>query len=128
MVNYIRDPLDVSGESCILGIVRPGLARPKLPDGETMERQMTIYANIDGKVVAVDDLVLCRSDTGDGGWSLHAPGSTDEQIASGDEPYLVSGPADWDEKTGDWSRPNYDDYQAAIKELRARQEATWRTK
>lgn len=28
--------------------------------------------------------VLCRSDDGHGGWSLHAPGSTNEQIASGD--------------------------------------------
>lgn len=82
---------------------------------------MTTYANIDSKVVAVDDLVLCRSDTGDGGWSLHAPGSTDEQIASGDEPYLASGSAEWGERDG-WSRPNYDDYQAAIKELIARQQ------
>lgn len=37
------------------------------------------------------DLVLCRSDDGQGGWSLHAPGSTDEQIASGDAPYLLTG-------------------------------------
>lgn len=81
---------------------------------------MTIYANIDGEVVAVDDLVLCRSDRGDGGWSLHEPGSTDDEIASGDAPYLVSGPAEWDDQTGEWSRPNYDDYQAAIKELLAR--------
>lgn len=35
-----------------------------------------------------DDLVLCESADG---WSLHAPGSTDEDIASGDAPYLVSG-------------------------------------
>lgn len=33
-------------------------------------------------------LVLCQSTDG---WSLHAPGSTDEEIASGDAPYLVSG-------------------------------------
>ncbi len=37
------------------------------------------------------DLVVCRSDTGDGGWSLHAPGSSDEAIATGDAPALVSG-------------------------------------
>jgi hypothetical protein len=55
-----------------------------------------------------DDLVLCESDTGDGGWSLHAPGSTDEQIASGDAPYLASG-------TG--GAPNY---RAALAELRRR--------
>lgn len=35
-----------------------------------------------------DDLVLCQSADG---WSLHAPGSTDEDIASGDAPYLASG-------------------------------------
>ena len=37
-------------------------------------------------------LVLCRSDAGDGGWSLHAPGSTDEDIATGEAPSLTSGP------------------------------------
>lgn len=59
------------------------------------------------------NFVLCRSDTGDGGWSLHAPGSTDEEIGSGDAPYLVSGPAGWDEEKGDWSRPDEADYRAA---------------
>lgn len=34
------------------------------------------------------DLVLCESPDG---WSLHAPGSADEAIATGDAPYLVSG-------------------------------------
>jgi hypothetical protein len=36
------------------------------------------------------DLVLCES--GDGA-SLHAKGSTDEQIANGDAEYIVSAPA-----------------------------------
>ena len=36
----------------------------------------------------IDDLVLCESPDG---WSLHAPGSTDENIASGDAPYILSG-------------------------------------
>jgi hypothetical protein len=57
------------------------------------------------------DLVLVRSDTGDGGWSLHPAGSTDEQIASGDAPYLVSGTAQWVD--GDWDRPNAQDYAKA---------------
>lgn len=57
--------------------------------------------------------VLCRSDTGDGGWSLHAPSSTDEEIGNGDAPVLVSGPAEYDLKTEAWSRPNADDYAAA---------------
>lgn len=35
-----------------------------------------------------DDLVLCESADG---WSLHAPASTDEAIASGDAPYLLCG-------------------------------------
>lgn len=35
--------------------------------------------------------VLCQSADG---WSLHAPGSTDEAIASGDAPYLVRGPGE----------------------------------
>ena len=58
-----------------------------------------------------DDLVLVRSDQGDGGWSLHPAGSTDEQIASGDAPYLVSGTAQWVD--GDWDRPNAQDYAKA---------------
>ena len=57
------------------------------------------------------DLVLCRSDCGDGGWSLHPAGSTDEQIASGDAPYLVSGTAQWVD--GEWDRPNAQDYAKA---------------
>lgn len=45
---------------------------------------------IDGRACYVEspDLVLCESADG---WSLHAPGSTDEQIASGDAPPLASG-------------------------------------
>lgn len=62
-----------------------------------------------------DDLVLCRSDAGDGGWSLHAPGSTDEEIAMGDAPALVSGTSEWDEARGEWARPNADDYAAALR-------------
>jgi hypothetical protein len=65
--------------------------------------------------VTADDLVLCRSDTGDGGWSLHAPGSTDEQIASGDAPYLVSGEAE--QVDGEWSRPDAQDYRQALTTL-----------
>lgn len=57
-------------------------------------------------------LVLRRSDAGDGGWSLHAPGSTDEEIAAGDAPVLASGTAD---KTaaGEWNRPSGADYRVA---------------
>jgi len=52
------------------------------------------------------DLVLCESPDG---WSLHAPGSTDEAIACGDAPYLVSGPG----VAGDA------DYEAALVVLRS---------
>lgn len=63
-------------------------------------------------------LVLCRSDQGDGGWSLHAPWATDQQIADGDAPYLASGEAEFD--GADWSRPNETDYQQALNVLSAR--------
>lgn len=33
-------------------------------------------------------LIVCQSADG---WSLHAPGSTDEEIACGDAPYLLTG-------------------------------------
>ena len=66
-------------------------------------------------MIVTDDLVLCRSDAGDGGWSLHAPGSTDEDIASGDAPYLVTGEAS--AANGAWDRPTQADYRAAAERL-----------
>jgi hypothetical protein len=42
-----------------------------------------------------EQLILVRSDAGDGGWSLHAPWATADQIASGDEPPLQGGTADY---------------------------------
>lgn len=58
------------------------------------------------------DLILVRSDSGDGGWSLHAPDATDEDIASGDAPYLLSGEAEAID--GGWGRPNESDYAEAF--------------
>lgn len=55
------------------------------------------------------DLVLCESPDG---WSLHAPGSTDAQIADGDAPYLVSGAGE----------PTPADYAEALRVLRTRSE------
>lgn len=46
------------------------------------------------------DFVVCESPDG---WSLHAPGSSGEDIADGSEPYLASG-------TGE---PTASDYQLA---------------
>lgn len=57
--------------------------------------------------------VLCRSDARDGGWSLHAPGSTDKQIADGDAPPLLTGTAAMDSETNEWTRPDDLDYAAA---------------
>ena len=51
-----------------------------------------------------EDLVLCNSPDG---WSLHAPGSTDEQIALGDAPYLTCGAGE----------PGDDDYRQALRIL-----------
>lgn len=57
--------------------------------------------------ITTDNLVLCESRDG---FSLHAPGSTDEEIAAGDAPYLVSGPG----------TPTEADYQQALQILRER--------
>jgi len=65
--------------------------------------------------------VLCRSDLGDGGWSLHEPDATDEDIAEGDDTALVTGTAEWDEDAQQWDRPNMDDYQKAARILKRRQ-------
>ena len=70
---------------------------------------MTSTPTRTGHAGTADDLVLCRSDAGDGGWSLHPPGSTDAQIASGDAPYLIAGSATR-QSDGEWSRPTRDDY------------------
>jgi hypothetical protein len=64
-------------------------------------------------MILYTDLVLVRSDAGDGGWSLHAPGATDEQIAEGDAPALLTGEADMDDD-GEWTAPTADDYAAAL--------------
>jgi hypothetical protein len=66
----------------------------------------------------LNDLVLCRSDSGDGGWSLHAPGSTDEAIACGEAPYLACGPGEMED--GQWSRPDFQDYRNAMMNLAER--------
>jgi len=56
-------------------------------------------------------LILVRSDKGDGGWSLHPAGLTDEEIATGEAMLLASGTADW--INGQWNRPNAQDYAIA---------------
>jgi hypothetical protein len=64
-------------------------------------------------------LVLCRSDQGDGGWSLHSPGTTDEEIANG-ENLLISGVAKWDDELDGWDRPNNADYRRAKRAISER--------
>ena len=51
---------------------------------------------------------LVRSDRGDGGWTLHAPGATDEDIATGAAPALAAGVSR--RRCGRWLRPNFRDY------------------
>ena len=62
----------------------------------------------------VGELVLVRSDLGDGGWSLHPAGSTDEDIAEGRAPVLASGTATMVD--GVWDGPTEADYAAASDE------------
>lgn len=54
--------------------------------------------------------VLVRSDQGDGGWSLHERGVSDDAVADGDAPLLTSGTAVWDDDGECWSRPNDVDF------------------
>jgi hypothetical protein len=62
---------------------------------------------------AIEEMIIVRSDAGDGGWSLHHPDSTDADIADGSSPSLSSGTATRDPDTGEWDRPNAEDYRAA---------------
>ncbi len=57
-------------------------------------------------------IILCRSDAGDGGWSLHRPGTTNEQIANG-EGILLTGTATWDDAADHWDAPTLEDYEEA---------------
>jgi len=57
-------------------------------------------------------LVLVRSDLGDGGWSLHPPGTTDDTIRDGGGIILAAGIADCD-PTGAWDAPDARDYATA---------------
>ena len=61
-------------------------------------------------------MILVRSDHGDGGWSLHPAGVTDDAIAEGDALTLADGPAE--HVGGGWDRPNAADYIAAETALR----------
>lgn len=70
------------------------------------------------------DLILVRSDEGDGGWSLHSTKQIADAKAHNDAPeYLAAGPAQWDELLnhgyGDWNRPNGHDYAEALSNVGA---------
>ncbi len=70
-------------------------------------------------------LQVVRSDWGDGGWSLHPAEATDEAIAEGAAPTLLTGDAVW--IGDDWSRPNTADYVRALQRLQQlEQYGTWR--
>ena len=55
------------------------------------------------------ELVLVRSDMGDGGWSLHTHADKDGSDA------LEYGPAEM--VNGEWNRPNADDYREAMSSI-----------
>ena len=61
-------------------------------------------------------LLLVRSDAGDGGWSIHAPGTTLDGIREG-EGLLLSGTATWDAERDAWSAPTPADYIAAMAKM-----------
>lgn len=57
-----------------------------------------------------NDLILVRSDAGDGGWSIHAPGLSNDEIAEGDG-LLLCGTATMTD--GGWDAPTANDYAEA---------------
>lgn len=63
-------------------------------------------------------LVLVRSASGDGGWSLHTPEQIADADAHDDVPeFLLSGPANWDAEADDWDRPTKADCTAAFSKI-----------
>jgi hypothetical protein len=74
------------------------------------------YAKKAASALKAEDLVVVRSDTGDGGWSLHTPQAIADAKAQDDLPLVLTyGEAAWDEATETWSRPNAEDYAKALK-------------
>jgi hypothetical protein len=69
-------------------------------------------------------LQLLRSDKGDGGWSLHAPWALPREIASGEEPPLLTGTAQQD-GDGEWDRPDRADRYQAFMVLKVKDKRRW---
>lgn len=62
------------------------------------------------QVAAKIGLVLVRSDTGDGGWSLHTKDQIADAETNGEAPqYVTCGPALATDDNG-WSRPDSSDF------------------
>jgi hypothetical protein len=72
--------------------------------------------NTDRQQYEMGELVLVRSDTGDGGWSLHAhtptPGS-DIGVSGFDPNPILTGPAELVDD--EWNKPNAEDYREAMR-------------
>jgi hypothetical protein len=78
---------------------------------EVTDRQQS--AEVMTETAEASDFVLVRSDKGDRSWSLYAPNSTDEQIASGEAHPLVSGNANWSNTLRAWDSPHSGDFAIA---------------
>ena len=66
-------------------------------------------------MLKMDEIILARSVSGDGGWSLHAPWQIAEAEIHGEAPeFLTSGAALWDGIEDGWDRPNAGDYLDAL--------------
>lgn len=76
------DELDV-GPSVLTAEITDDTVRVRDPRGGIW------YPDEDAEAEIWGELVVCESPDG---YSLHAPGSSDEEIASGDAPPLVTGP------------------------------------
>ena len=65
-------------------------------------------------IYTIDELYVVRSDEGDGGWSIHANGTEDED---GLAPVITCGGADMID--GEWSRPTKADLADALARINA---------
>lgn len=74
---------------------------------------ITLYG-IDSNKLHNDDFEVIRSDTGNGGWSIHWKYDEDEDGMPSE--ILVSGQARC-LPNGEWNRPNDEDFATAIEKL-----------
>ncbi|MEI7903137.1 MAG: hypothetical protein WCK89_23100 [bacterium] len=74
----------------------------------------------------IRNMMIYQPADGNGRWSLHLAGTSPADCAAG-VGILASGPSDWDDELGEWSRPDGDDFMAAYRQRRRLEQTNMNT-